>query len=147
MELVDKSIIEGFRIEITQQLAESVEFAVQALINDGERDPEELRQVAQDALMELMMPIPEAVVDAYQKSPLHQADFEAIASIFKQLAIRAKLKALCASKTYPQIAVDTRKGAVIGALYDVLEHDGMESAHIGDEFVPLISIEELHVSS
>lgn len=150
MEQVDAQIIEGFRVEVTAQLAESVEFAVNALVNEGENDLEEHRQAAQEALVELLTPMVEATLDAYRKSPLKKPDFEAVALIFKNLAIRAKLKALCAKSPddpdmFPVIKVETRKGVVEGILYDVIEHDGLESAHIGDDgFVPVVSIQELH---
>lgn len=149
MEQVDSKIIEGFRVEVTQQLSESVEFAVTTLINDGENDTEEHRQAAQEALVELLTPMVGATLDAYRKSPLKYPDFEAVALMFKNLAIRAKLFALCAKTPddpdmFPTIRVETRKGTVEGILYDVVPYDGMESAHIGDEFVPVVSIQELH---
>lgn len=153
MEQVDSKIIDGFQLEIMQQLSESVEFAVQALINDGEQDTEAHRQAAQEALTELLTGIVEATHDAYRKSPLKFPDFEAVATIYKQIAIRAKLKALCArspehSDMFPTIVVETRKGIVEGALYDMVDHEGLESIHLGVEegttWVPVVSIQELH---
>lgn len=153
MEQVDTNIIEGFRVEVTQQLAESVEFAINALVNDGENDQEEHRQAAQEALVELLTPMVEATHDAYRKSPLRWPDFEAVALIFKNLAIRAKLKALCARSPdhpdmFPTVTVVTRKRTVSGVLCDMGPYEGTECIHltVDDEleFIPVVSIQELH---
>lgn len=153
MEQVDSKIIDGFIDEVTQQLSESVEFAVTTLVNDGENSVEAQRQAAQEALTELLTGAVEATHDAYRKSPLKYPDFEGVAQIYKQLAIRAKLKALCARSPehpdmFPNIVVETRKGIVEGTLYDMLDNEGMESIHIGTEegtvWVSVVSIQELH---
>ena len=148
MEQVDTKIVAGFRSEVTQQLAESVEFAVNALVNDGEHDRDEHRQAAQEALVELLTPMVENTLDAYRRSPLKDPDYEAVALIYKNLAIRAALLALCARPAsaedeLPVITAVTRKGPVRGVLSGVSEHEGMESALIGEQYVPVVSILDL----
>lgn len=146
MEYVDEKIIEGFGIEVAQQLSESVEFAVQGKLNDGERDPDELRQVAQDALTELMVPsLIEATAKAYEHSPLKEPDFDAIAMLFGRLAVRAKLKALPSSV---RIRVRTRSRMHEGALGSVRFHDEVLSVQLlsldgEDEWIPVDSIQEV----
>lgn len=143
MEYVDEKIVEGFGIEVAQQLSESVEFAVQGRLNDGEHDPDELRQVAQDALTELMVPsLIEATAKAYEHSALRQPDFAAIAVIFNRLAIRAKLKVLV-DNAQP-VRLLTRKGAHEGVISSLSYYDDQYSALMGDEWLPVDSIQELH---
>jgi len=153
MEQVDTKIIDGFRLEVTQQLAESVEFAVNALVNNGENDPEEHRQAAQEALVELLTGMPEATIDAYRRSPLKHPDLEAVAHVFKNLAIRAKLIALCGRSPehpdmFPTVEVVTRKRTVTGVLCDMGPYEGTECIHLtvdgALEFIPVVSIQELH---
>lgn len=143
MDYVDPKVIEGFCSEVTQQLADGVEFAVQFQRNNGESDDDELRQAAQDALVQLMTPMVEAVEDAYKRSSLKKVDDEAVALIFKRLAIRSKLFMLDTLDA-PEVVVLTRKGEVSGPLNGVGVYEKQESAHIGDEFVPIIAILELN---
>ena len=141
MNYVDPELVQGFRIEVTQQLADAVEFAVNFQRARGEDAEDELRQAAQDALAELLPGIVVAAEDAYRKSALGQPDYEAIAMLFKQLAIRTRLSALSEGAT---VGLDTRKGATTGPFYGVVPYDGNECVHVGDEFVPVASIRELH---
>lgn len=149
VEYVDDKIIEGFRVEVSQQLGECVEFATTMLKNEGETDPNELRQAAQDALTELMVPgLVEAVATAYEHSPLGEPDFEAIATIFKRLAIRSKLRALTEQESFPVVTVLTRKGEFEGSLYGIEDHEGARSIHLHnageDMWVQVDSIQEIH---
>jgi hypothetical protein len=152
LEYVDPKIVKGFRSEVTQQLAESVDFAVQQLEHSGEVvEADAIRQTAQDALSELMTPMVEATIDAYKKSEQF-VDFDAVAQLFNHLAIRARLMALCARDSshpdrFPTVLAKTRRGDVEGTLYDVLLKDNMETAHIGDEYIPVVAILEIKSES
>lgn len=163
MEYLEDSLVDGYKVEWTAQFGEAIQFAVHFRENRGERDDNELRQAAQDALGEIMPTVMDAMVEAYRRSPLKVPDFEAVSLLFKQLAIRAKLLELCGRSPdhpdqFPTVKLVTRKRDYAGILYDMISKDGQEVVHLGvvaqeaedgsydrhDEFVPLVSVQELH---
>ncbi|MDB5280848.1 MAG: hypothetical protein JWR61_5803 [Ferruginibacter sp.] len=147
---VDEKIIEGFRIAISQQIEESIEFATKmANGTEGAQDEEETRQAAQDALVELLVPtLVEATAKGYDNSPLGAPDFDAISLIFQRLATRAKLCALCTAEQFPSVEIVTRKGTVSGKLYGLGDHDDQYCAHLNmageDLWIQVDSIQEVH---
>jgi hypothetical protein len=149
MDYVDPQVIKGFMSEVESQLAEVIEFSTQMRINEGEKEENELRQTAQDALFEIMTPLLGATSNAYRKSPLGRPDFDAITTIFRRLAIRAELVAMCARSPehpnqFPTITIETRKGVFSGTLYDMLDHEGQFSVHMSagddEQWIPVDSI-------
>jgi hypothetical protein len=153
MEYLDEKIVDGFRVEMQQQLGEAIRFAVEYLRNRDEHDELELRQAAQDALQELMPSMVDATAEAYRRSTLKAPDFEAVTLLFKNLAIRAKLLELCARSPdhpdqFPTVTLVTRKGEVTGTLYDMLKREGQEQIHLsaednGETWIPLVSVQDL----
>lgn len=148
MKYLDDKLVESFTLEVQQTLAQAIEFAVTYRQNEGERDPEELRQAAQDALAEITPAFVPALEEAYRRSPLGAPDFEAVALLFKRLAIRAKLRAVVEDGEGGSVSVSTRKGEIHGAVINMGDHDGQVSVCIingtGEErWVALDSIQDL----
>lgn len=143
---LDQAIIDGFKAEAIAQMGDAIEFAVNATKSADKAADDELRQAAQDALIELMTPIVGAMNEAYIRS--YKPDPEAVAHIFTRMATRARLMSLVRrddqNSQFPTVRVHTRKGDVIGELYGVITRDGEEVAHLSnrpeDRFIPVVSI-------
>lgn len=144
---IDPQVIEGFRVEVTSQLAEAVEFAINRRVNDGEVDDEECRQAAQDALYELTLPLVDAFRDAYKKSPLGVVDDAAIALLFQRHAIKAKLFELVDEPWI--LEIETRKESHTGRMRSIVEYEGEEAVVLetnsGSVTVPIVAIIDLRV--
>jgi hypothetical protein len=150
MEFLEEQLVVGFKDDAVRHLAEAVEFAVQYRINRGETDRDELRQSAQDSLMQILPSLLDATREAYRRSPLDEVDHGAIAVLFKRLAIRAKLMELDEAGSYGvSVTVRTRKGHVTGSIIGLGEHEGQYSVHLlvsGDDvYLPVDSIQDLEV--
>jgi hypothetical protein len=140
---LDKPIIDGFQAVVIAQMAVAIEFAVNTTTNDpeGAASDDELRQAAQDALVELMTPLVDSMNTAYTRA--YQSDPEAVAYLFSRLATRARLKSLCVSPR--PVNMYTRKGTITGVLTGMGMEEGEEVAYIGDLCVPVVSITEIAV--
>ena len=133
---LDQPLIEGFQAEVKAQMADAIEFAVNiARRDDDSLSEDELRQAAQDALVELTTPLVESMNEAYERA--FKSDPEAVAYIFTRLATRAALMALCNRpdddlSSRPVVRVHTRKGDKMGRLYGVTIKDGEEVIELSE---------------
>jgi hypothetical protein len=147
-EYLDEQLIEGFALEVEQQLGEAIQFAVQYRRGLGERDVNELRQAAQDSLAEILPVLVDALESAYAKSELAE-DYVAIAMLFQRLAIRAKLKMLLHIPRSPGVHIVTRKATYAGLLLGMGDNDGVFSIRLltneSDEptWVPFDSVQDV----
>lgn len=149
MEYLDTSLVDGFKIVCQERLGEAIDFALAYQDNQDEGDIDELRQAAQDALSEIVPAFLEGITTAYQRSALKAVDYEAISTLFRQLAIRAKLDEHVSSGV--PVTLSTRKGARSGVVIAVTEHEDQEQVKLqtdrmsgdGIEWVPFASVQSI----
>ena len=149
MEYLDPSLVDGFKVLCQEQLGEAIEFALQYQQNQGEGESDELRQAAQDALSEIVPAFLEGITVAYKRSSLKAVDYEAVSTLFRQLAIRAKLDEYISSGI--PATLSTRKGARSGVIVSVTEHEDQEQVKLqtdrmsgdGIEWVPFASVQSI----
>jgi hypothetical protein len=149
MEYLDTSLVDGFKIVCQERLGEAIDFALAYQDNQDEGDIDELRQAAQDALSEIVPAFLEGITTAYQRSALKAVDYEAISTLFRQLAIRAKLDEHVSSET--PVTLITRKGSYSGVILSVREHEDQEQVELGapkgesawTQWVPFASVQSI----
>lgn len=149
MEYLDSSLVDGFRTVCQERLGEAIDFAITYQQNQGEGESDEQRQAAQDALSEIIPAVLEGLTVAYKRSSLKNVDYEAITTLFRQLAIRAKLEEHISSKR--PITLVTRKGNRSGVVLSVRLHEDQEQIELqtdrmsgdGIEWVSFTSVQSM----